>query len=99
MGKYKRKLEALGLGDDGVIVDPGGTPGSTPIPDPISVSPQKIKPKMPNKNNWTQSQVVLVDGSFSYWEAKSGTSIFVDVDQLSNVPLLTPDGARKLFPK
>jgi len=101
MGKYRQKLrEVLGQTNPGPE-QTNPVPGQTnPVPPgPTPVKPKETKAKMPNKNNWTQTQVGLVDGSFSYWGAKSGTSIFVDVDQLSNVPLLTPAVARKLFPK
>ena len=84
-----------GDGDDVVDSDVG-----TPIWPPPGTTPDHPDRESPiNREQWNPLNVPLIDGSFSYWEAKSGTSIFVDVDQLSNVPLLTPTVARKLFPK
>jgi hypothetical protein len=69
-----------------------------------SVSPISETEKVPfddkitNQGQWVKKKVHLLDGEFRYWEAKSGSSIFVDTTNLDNVNLLTPAIAQKLFP-
>ena len=68
----------------------GNDPTTTIVPPPANTA---------NKEQWNLKMVKLLDGDFRYWEAKSGSSIFVDTTNLDNVNLLTPAIAQKLFPK
>ena len=79
-----------------------------PVPPPPNIPPNKppgiTSPPPPednsanNRDQWIFKKVQLLDGEFRYWEAKSGSSIFVDTTNLDNVNLLTPAIAQKLFP-
>ena len=87
--------------------DQNGSAGNSPPPTIVrSVSPMPISEtekvpiddKITNQDQWVKKKVHLLDGEFRYWEAKSGSSIFVDTTNLDNVNLLTPAIAQKLFP-
>lgn len=74
----------------GDLIGEGDAPTTTIVPPPANTA---------NKEQWNLKMVQLLDGDFRYWEAKSGSSIFVDTTNLDNVNLLTPAIAQKLFPK
>lgn len=99
MGYYKDKYRNL-MGGEKPANSPQPPPGPSPQAKGKEIKKDPVSPPntAANKGNWDKKKVELIDGSFLYWEAKSGTSIFVDEAQIENVTLLTPAVARKLFP-
>lgn len=79
----------------------GISPPTAAVPSVVPISETEVVPtddKITNQGQWDKKKVQLLDGEFRYWEAKSGSSIFVDTTNLDNVNLLTPAIAQKLFP-
>jgi hypothetical protein len=82
-------------------VSPASSPPPTASRSVSPISETEAVPtddKITNQGQWVKKKVLLLDGEFRYWEAKSGSSIFVDTTNLDNVNLLTPAIAQKLFP-